>query len=197
MFVGSFAFISTRVFGIAIQNVQDDYSKIVESSESMSSRQGFAIFEPFDFQVRIFNGSQFCFQMATLSFSNVKLFVETRYKFGRSNIFGSGWSYISTFWKILKNVLNTGCFVWRHPVESSQTLHVKCARYHLSPHEQKAFTGTLRTGVIAHFYSRIFAILWRKKQLSLISGAEPLVAHSLLVLHSGSSLPRLLPPGVK
>ena len=106
MFVGCFAFISTRIFGIAIQNVQDDYSKIVESSESMSSRQGFAIFEPFDFQVRIFNGSQFCFQMATLSFSNVKLFVETRYKFGRSNIFGSGWSYISTFWKILKKNYN-------------------------------------------------------------------------------------------
>ena len=109
MFVGCFAFISTRVFGIAIQNVQDDYSKIVESSESMSSRQGFAIFEPFDFQVRIFNGSQFCFQMATLSFSNVKLFVETRYKFGRSNIFGSGWSYISTFWKILKKNYYQAC----------------------------------------------------------------------------------------
>ena len=92
-----------------------------------------------------------------------------------------------------KKVLNTGCFLRRHPVESAQTLHVKCARYHLSPHEQKAFTGALGTGVIAHFYSRNFAITIVKKQLSLISGAEHLVAHSLLVLHSGPSLPRLLP----
>ena len=68
----------------------------------------------------------------------------------------------------------------------------KYPRYHLSPHEQKAFSGALRIGVIVDLFSRKSKEM--KKRIFLwIPGAQHFVAHPLLCVHGDASLPGHLP----